>query len=131
MKIKQEPFEGQISEELTNWIIGRKQLINLDENDIKQVVDNHKGYTFICEQEEEDYTTFMKKGFKELSSKEEIKKSKFILINLETSGNLLNMEDMQLINDFMENIEDDFELKWGITQIEEDARKRIILIVSQ
>ena len=41
------------------------------------------------------------------------------------------MEDMNYVNDFMDSLGDDFELKWGIGQLEEGAKMRIILLVSK
>lgn len=38
---------------------------------------------------------------------------------------------MNHINDFMDSLEDDFELKWGIAQLEEKAKMRIILLASK
>lgn len=130
MNVKEEKFEGQLSMELTNMIVTPNQLIGLNENDIKQVVNRSKGKAFIFEQEE-DGPTFMKNSFKALKEKEEVKGSKYILISIQTTGSTLNMEDMNHINDFMDSLEDDFELKWGIAQLEEKAKMRIILLASK
>ena len=131
MNVKEEKFEGQLSMELTNMILTPNQLVGLDEMDIKQVVNRRKGKAFIFKQEEEDGPTFMKNSFKVLKEKEEVKGSKYILISIQTTGSTLNMEDMNHINDFMDSLEDDFELKWGIAQLEEGAKMRIILLVSK
>lgn len=112
-------------------ILTPNQLVGLDEMDIKQVVNRRKGKAFIFKQEEEDGPTFMKNSFKVLKEKEEVKGSKYILISIQTTGSTLNMEDMNHINDFMDSLEDDFELKWGIAQLEEKAKMRIILLASK
>lgn len=130
MNVKEEVFEGQLSMELTNMILTPNQLVGLDEMDIKQVVNRRKGKAFIFEQEE-DGPTFMKNSFKTLKEKEEVKGSKYILISIHTTGSTLNMEDMNHINDFMDSLEDDFELKWGIAQLKEGAKMRIILLASK
>lgn len=131
MNVKEEVFEGQLSMELTNMILTPNQLVGLDEMDIKQVVNRRKGKAFIFEQEEEDGPTFMKNSFKTLKEKEEVKGSKYILISIHTTGSTLNMEDMNHINNFMDSLEDDFELKWGIAQLKEGAKMRIILLASK
>ena len=131
MNIKEETFEGQLSTELTNQIVTPNQLIGLDEKDIKQVVNRRKGKAFIIEQEEEDYPTFMKTSFKALGEKEEVKDGKYFLLSIQTTGRTLNMEDMNHVNDFMDSLGDDFELKWGIAQLKEGATMRIILLVSK
>ena len=131
MNVKEEKFEGQLSMELTNMILTPNQLVGLDEMDIKQVVNRRKGKAFIFKQEEEDGPTFMKNSFKVLKEKEEVKGSKYILISIQTTGSTLNMEDMNHINDFMDSLGDDFELKWGIGQLEEGAKMRIMLLVSK
>lgn len=51
MKISQNSFSGKLSEELTSMIVSGNQLIGLDENDIKQMVEDRNGHVFICEQE--------------------------------------------------------------------------------
>ena len=131
MNVKEEKFEGQLSMELTNMILTPNQLVGLDEMDIKQVVNRRKGKAFIFKQEEGDGPTFMKNSFKVLKEKEEVKGSKYILISIQTTGSTLNMEDMNHINDFMDSLEDDFELKWGIAQLEEKAKMCIILLASK
>lgn len=131
MNIKEEQFEGQLPIELTNMIVTPNQLIGLDEKDIKHVVNRSKGTAFIFEQEEEDYPTFMKNSFKTLGEKDEVKGGKYILLSIQTTGSTLNMEDMNYVNDFMDSLDDDFELKWGIGQLEEGAKMRIILLVSK
>ena len=51
MKISQNLFSGKLSEKLTSMICTGNQLIGLDENDIKQMVEDRNGHVFICEQE--------------------------------------------------------------------------------
>ena len=131
MNVKEEIFEGQLSTELTNMIVTPNQLIGLDEKDIKQVVNRRKGKAFLIEQEEEDYPTFMKNSFKVLGEKEEVKDGKYFLLSLQTTGSTLNMEDMNHVNDFMDSLGDDFELEWGIAQLKEGAKMRIILLASK
>ena len=131
MNIKEEQFEGQLPIELTNMIVTPNQLIGLDEKDIKHVVNRSKGTAFIFEQEEEDYPTFMKNSFKTLGEKDEVKGGKYFLLSIQTTGSTLNMEDMNYVNDFMDGLGDDFELKWGIGQLKEGAKMRIILLVSK
>ena len=131
MNIKEEAFEGQLPTELTNMIVTPNQLIGLDEADIKQVVSRSKGKAFILEQEEEDYPTFMGNSFKALGEKEEVKGGKYFLLSIQTTGSSLNMDDMNHVNDFMDSLGEDFELKWGIAQLEEGAKMRIILLVSK
>ena len=43
MKISQNSFSGKLSEELTSMIVSGNQLIGLDENDIKQMVEDRNG----------------------------------------------------------------------------------------
>ena len=131
MNIKEEAFEGQLPTELTNMIVTPNQLIGLDEADIKQVVSRSKGKAFILEQEEEDYPTFMENSFKALGEKEEVKGGKYFLLSIQTTGSSLNMDDMNHVNDFMDSLGEDFELKWGIAQLKEEAKMRIILLVSK
>jgi len=130
MNIKEEAFEGQLPAELTNMIVTPNQIIGLDEADIKQVANRRKGKAFILEQEEEDYPTFMKSSFKALGEKEEVKAGQYFLLSIQTTGSTLNMEDMNHVNDFMDSLGEDFELKWGIAQLKEGAKMRIILLVS-
>lgn len=131
MNIKEETFEGQLPAELTNMIVTPNQIIGLDEADIKHVVSRSKGKAFILEQEEEDYPTFMKNSFKALGEKEEVKDGKYFLLSIQNTGSGLNMEDMNHANDFMDSLGEDFELKWGIAQLKEGAKMRIILLVSK
>ena len=131
MNIKEVEFEGQLPIELTNMIVTPNQLIGLDEKDIKHVVNGGKGKAFIFEQEEEDYPTVRKNSFKTLGEKDEVKGGKYILLSIQTTGSTLNMEDMNYVNDFMDSLGDDFELKWGIGQLEEGAKMHIILLVSK
>ena len=42
----------------------------------------------------------------------------------------LSVDDMNQVNDFMDKMGEDFEIKWGLTQLEDGAKIRIILIVA-
>ena len=131
MKISQNPFRGKISEELTSMIISGNSLIGLDESDIKQVVENRNGHVFICEQENEAHDDFIKEGLDQLASKQEVTSSKHILLSLQTeASDGLSMDDMNQVNDFMDKMGEDFEIKWGLTQLEDDEKIRIILLVA-
>lgn len=131
MKISQNPFSGKISEELTSMIISGNSLIGLDESDIKQVVENRNGHVFICEQENEAHDDFIKEALDQLASKQEVTSSKHILLNLQTeASDGLSMDDMNQVNDFMDKLGEDFEIKWGLTQLEDGEKIRIILLAA-
>lgn len=131
MKISQNPFSGKISEELTSMIISGNSLIGLDESDIKQVVENRNGHVFICEQENEAHDDFIKEALDQLASKQEITSSKHILLSLQTeASDGLSMDDMNQVNDFMDKLGEDFEIKWGLTQLEDGEKIRIILLAA-
>lgn len=131
MKISQNPFRGKISEELTSMIISGNSLIGLDESDIKQVVENRNGHVFICEQENEAHDDFIKEALDQLASKQEVTSSKHILLSLQTeASDGLSMDDMNQVNDFMDKLGEDFEIKWGLTQLEDDEKIRIILLAA-
>lgn len=131
MNVKEESFEGQLSPELTNMIVTPPQIIGLDKTDIKHVVNRSKGKAIIFEQEEEEYPIFIKNSFKVLGEKDDVKDGKKFLLSIQSTGNTLNMEDMNYVNKFMESLGDDFELKWGIAQLEEGAKMRIIFLASK
>lgn len=131
MNVKEESFEGQLSPELTNMIVTPPQIIGLDETDIKHVVNRCEGKAIIFEQEEEEYHTFIKNSFKVLGEKDDVKDGKKFLLSIQSTGNTLNMEDMNHVNKFMESLGDDFELKWGIAQLEEEAKMRIIFLATK
>ena len=131
MKISQNPFSGKISEELTSMIISGNSLIGLDESDIKQVVENRNGHVFICEQENEAHADFIKEALDQLASKQEVTSSKHILLSLQTeASDGLSMDDMNQVNDFMDKLGEDFEIKWGLTQLEDGEKIRIILLAA-
>lgn len=131
MKISQNPFSGKISEELTSMIISGISLIGLDESDIKQVVENRNGHVFICEQENEAHDDFIKEALDQLASKQEVTSSKHILLSLQTeASDGLSMDDMNQVNDFMDKLGEDFEIKWGLTQLEDGEKIRIILLAA-
>lgn len=131
MKISQNPFSGKISEELTSMIILGNSLIGLDESDIKQVVENRNGHVFICEQENEAHDDFIKEALDQLASKQEVTSSKHILLSLQTeTSDGLSMDDMNQVNDFMDKLGEDFEIKWGLTQLEDGEKIRIILLAA-
>jgi len=131
MKISQNPFSGKISEELTSMIISGNSLISLDESDIKQVVENRNGHVFICEQENEAHDDFIKEALDQLASKQEVTSSKHILLSLQTeASDGLSMDDMNQVNDFMDKQGEDFEIKWGLTQLEDGEKIRIILLAA-
>lgn len=131
MKISQNPFSGKISEELTSMIISGNSLISLDESDIKQVVENRNGHVFICEQENEAHDDFIKEALDQLTSKQEVTSSKHILLSLQTeASDGLSMDDMNQVNDFMDKLGEDFEIKWGLTQLEDGEKIRIILLAA-
>lgn len=131
MIIKKKMIKGQVSQELKDMVIADKQSICLDEHDIKQVVDNKNGYAYICIQEDEEQTEFLENALKELTTQDGVKESTYYLLSIQVPGNKgLGMEEMTIINNFMETPENDFELKWGIAQLEENAKSRIILIVT-
>lgn len=131
MKISQNPFSGKISEELTSMIISGNSLISLDESDIKQVVENRNGHVFICEQENEAHDDFIKEALDQLASKQEVTSSKHILLSLQTeASDGLSMDDMNQVNDFMDKLGEDFEIKWGLTQLEDGEKIRIILLAA-
>lgn len=131
MKISQNPFSGKISEELTSMIISGNSLISLDESDIKQVVENRNGHVFICEQENEAHDDFIKEALDQLASKQEVTSSKHILLSLQTeTSDGLSMDDMNQVNDFMDKLGEDFEIKWGLTQLEDGEKIRIILLAA-
>lgn len=131
MIIKKEMIKGQVSQELKDMVIADKQSICLDEHDIKQVVDNKNGYAYICIQEDEEQTEFLENALKKLRTKDGVKEATYFLLSVQFPGNKgLGMEEMNIINNFMETLENDFELKWGIAQLEENAKSRIILIVT-
>ena len=131
MKISQNPFSGKISEELTSMIISGNSLIGLDESDIKQVVENRNGHVFICEQENEAHDDFIKEALDQLASKQEVTSSKHILVSLQTeASDGLSMDDMNQVNDFMDKLGEDFEIKWGLTQLEDGEKIRIILLAA-
>ena len=131
MIIKKELIKGQVSQELKDMVIADKQPICLDEHDIKQVVDNKNGYAYICIQEDEEQTEFLKNALKELTTQDGIKESTYYLLSIQFPSNKeLGMEEMTIINNFMETPENDFELKGGVAQLEENAKARIILIVT-
>lgn len=112
-------------------IVSGNQLIGLDENDIKQMVEDRNGHVFICEQENEAHDDFIKEALKQLASKQEVTSSKHILLSLQTDGSDgLSMDDMNQVNDFMDKMGEDFEIKWGLTQLEDGAKIRIILLVA-
>lgn len=131
MKISQNPFSGKISEELTSMIISGNSLIGLDESDIKQVVENRNGHVFICEQENEAHDDFIKEALDQLASKQEVTSSKHILLSFQTeASDGLSMDDMNQVNDFMDKLGEDFEIKWGLTQLEDGEKIRIILLAA-
>ena len=131
MKISQNPFSGKISEELTSMIISGNSLIGLDESDIKQVVENRNGHVFICEQENEAHDDFIKEALDQLASKQEVTSSKHILFTTQTEvSDGLSMDDMNQVNDFMDKLGEDFEIKWGLTQLEDGEKIRIILLAA-
>lgn len=131
MKISQNPFSGKISEELTSMIISGNSLIGLDESDIKQVVENRNGHVFICEQENEAHDDFIKEALDQLANKQEVTSSKHILLSLQTeASDGLSMDDMNQVNDFMDKLGEDFEIKWGLTQLEDGEKIRIILLAA-
>lgn len=131
MKISQNPFSGKINEELTSMIISGNSLIGLDESDIKQVVENRNGHVFICEQENEAHDDFIKEALDQLASKQEVTSSKHILLSLQTeASDGLSMDDMNQVNDFMDKLGEDFEIKWGLTQLEDGEKIRIILLAA-
>ena len=131
MKISQNPFRGKISEELTSMIISGNSLIGLDESDIKQVVENRNGHVFICEQENEAHDDFIKEALDQLASKQEVTSSKHILLSLQTeASDGLSMDDMNQVNDFMDKLGEDFEIKWGLTQLEDGEKIRIIRLAA-
>lgn len=131
MKISQNPFSGKISEELTSMIISGNSLIGLDERDIKQVVENRNGHVFICEQENEAHDDFIKEALDQLASKQEVTSSKHILLSLQTeTSDGLSMDGMNQVNDFMDKLGEDFEIKWGLTQLEDGEKIRIILLAA-
>lgn len=131
MKISQNPFSGKISEELTSMIISGNSLIGLDESDIKLVVENRNGHVFICEQENEAHDDFIKEALDQLASKQEVTSSKHILLSLQTeASDGLSMDDMNQVNDFMDKLGEDFEIKWGLTQLEDGEKIRIILLAA-
>ena len=131
MKISQNPFRGKISEELTSMIISGNSLIGLDESDIKQVVENRNGHVFICEQENEAHDDFIKEALDQLASKQEVTSSKHILLSLQTeASDGLSMDDMNQVNDFMDKLGEDLEIKWGLTQLEDGEKIRIILLAA-
>ena len=131
MKISQNPFSGKISEELTSMIISGNSLIGLDASDIKQVVENRNGHVFICEQENEAHDDFIKEALDQLASKQEVTSSKHILLSLQTeASDGLSMDDMNQVNDFMDKLGEDFEIKWGLTQLEDGEKIRIILLAA-
>lgn len=131
MKISQNPFSGKISEELTSMIISGNSLIGLDESDIKQVVENRNVHVFICEQENEAHDDFIKEALDQLASKQEVTSSKHILLSLQTeASDGLSMDDMNQVNDFMDKLGEDFEIKWGLTQLEDGEKIRIILLAA-
>lgn len=131
MKISQNPFSGKISEELTSMIISGNSLIGLDESDIKQVVENRNDHVFICEQENEAHDDFIKEALDQLASKQEVTSSKHILLSLQTeASDGLSMDDMNQVNDFMDKLGEDFEIKWGLTQLEDGEKIRIILLAA-
>lgn len=131
MKISQNPFSGKISEELTSMIISGNSLIGLDESDIKQVVENRNGHVFICEQENEAHDDFIKEALDQLASKQEVTSSKHILLSLQTeTSDGLSMDGMNQVNDFMDKLGEDFEIKWGLTQLEDGEKIRIILLAA-
>lgn len=131
MFIKKEKINGQVSQKLKDMVIAEKQPICLDEHDIKQVVDNKNGYAYICIQEDEEQTEFLENALEELTTQDGIKESTYYLLSIQFPSNKeLGMEEMTIINNFMETPENDFELKWGVAQLEENAKARIILIVT-
>lgn len=131
MKISQNPFSGKISEELTSMIISGNSLIGLEESDIKQVVENRNGHVFICEQENEAHDDFIKEALDQLACKQEVTSSKHILLSLQTeASDGLSMDDMNQVNDFMDKLGEDFEIKWGLTQLEDGEKIRIILLAA-
>lgn len=94
-------------------------------------MDNKNGYAYICIQEDEEQTEFLENALKELRIQDGVKEATYFLLSVQFPGNKgLGMEEMTIINNFMETLENDFELKWGIAQLDENAKSRIILIVT-
>lgn len=114
--------QKQISEsqldEIVKLMVKPNAIMNLDENDIRYVLEGKSGFLYVAEQADEDHQTFMAKTFQELSEQSAVKECHYLLMNIGTStDDPITMDDMDIINDFLAALFNDvMEMKWGMTK---------------
>ena len=117
MKISEKHITEAQLEEIAGLFQYEKAMIGLDMNDVRYILEGKEGMMYEgLNNEGEDNTTFMRHFFEALAQKEEVMSCSSLLINIGmATENPLMMDDMNVINDFIESLDnEEMEIKWGI-----------------
>lgn len=107
--------EEQLNE-VVKVIVRHPGIINLDADDVRYVLSGKSGILYSAQQEGSDYQQFMKRIFKELSEKSQVKECQYMVMSIGMSAEEpMTMDDMDIINDFIGSLMNDvMEIKWGL-----------------
>ena len=134
MIIKEQHVNVSQLEEVVRLIENTNNLITLDKDDVKNVLVGKEGMLYQAFQEESvENSTFMKEFFDVLKEKEFVQNCTHMLINIGMiPEDPLMMEDIEIINDFLESIDNEcIELKWGIKNNAEGEPMSILAICTK
>ena len=109
-------------------------MIGLDRNDVKTILMSKEGILYQAVQDEGvDNSAFMRDFFNELKKKGQVRSCSSMLISLGMSqDNPLTMEDMEIINDFIESFDNDnIEAKWGVKNNEEGMGMTLLTVCAK
>lgn len=116
MKIKETVFTEALLDQITERVVSKEAMICIDADDVNRVLVGKSGMMYEARHEDGTHSDFMESFFTELAAKSEVKNSKNVLISIKMDEESpLMMEDMNIINEFMDVFADDTKAIWGLS----------------
>lgn len=113
---------------------GSDNVMNIDREDVERVLVGKEGALYQTSQEEGmDNQTFMKEFFNELKQRGEAQTCTSMLICIGMlQDNPLTIDDMGVINDFLDEIyKDNLEVKWGVTNTQGERMSLMVVCAKE
>lgn len=132
MKVKEIEITEALLDQITKRLVNNEAIIRLDADDVSKVIAGKNGIMYEAHQEEISQSDFMKSFFNELAVKPQVRNCTNILISIEMdNNNPLMMEDISIINQFMEQLSDDTETIWGVSTNSSDGVMTLLVICTK
>lgn len=125
--IKETKVSGSLPQEIYEKLTNTKAKICLDDTDVALCVNGKEGIVIEGLQAEETTKEFLESFFAKLASMEQVKQSTHFLLYV-TSANSVQMEEMEVIGRFVNSLDQDLELKWGLCVKEGNVKTGIIAV---